>query len=159
MFLMKNKISETEKCLISIRMSYLRNEYSFSTKIFFTLLSIFIGFVYFIIKSNSGTPINEGGIAIIVFGVLIFFLQMYKTNANLKRMYNGIMGKVIHSKKLEDYMIEKDTIWDRILVGLSGAYFLFVLIIIISKSFIWSFIISLVFAIILFLSRINYKGD
>ena len=155
---MTKKIDDLEKNVIAIRKIYLNSEHSFSIKLFFTFLGIFIGFVYYIIKGPAVSLTSEDIIALMAAAVMIFFLPRNKNSSNLKRACNGMIKDIIESKNPKDYFIKPDSYWDRFIVGLTGAYFLFVVIIILFHNLLWSILISLVFAIYLFFSKFNYTN-
>ena len=150
-----NEINK-EESILDLRKIYLNSEHSFSTKMFFTLFSTLIGFVYFLITTQ--TTSTENLLGIIVFGVLVLFIQLNQNSSNLKRMCNKMIKKIINSEGLEKYVIEKDTPWDKILVGLTGGYFLFVSLLILTKSLGWSLIFGVILGIVLFFSKANYNG-
>ncbi len=141
------KINQIEKELINIRLIQIKEEPSFLSKTFFTVLSIIVGAIFLYFK--EGKPqLNNYWIAFFLFGVLIFILQVWGTKNDLRRVYDNLMGNVIKSNNLEDYRAKKRSWFDRVMFGISVGYFMFIILLLIGIHFKWSLIFALIFAVI-----------
>ena len=139
-------LEQREKEIIDLRKSHIKDESSFYSKIFFTVVSIVIGFVYLYIKGPD-FKLTEGWLALIIFGILLFYIQSWGLISDLRRLYNKLISNVIESDKLEDYNIEKRGWYYRITFGISVGYFVFVIILLLFKSLWWAFGLGIIFAI------------
>ena len=150
---MKNirEIDDTEKELINIEKSRIKDEHSFSSKTFFTIISIVIGgiFLYF---RNSCPIVKEPFVAFIFFGILLFVIQVWGTTSDLKWSYHNLMKNIITSKKLEDYLPKKKSWYQRILFGFSVGYFTFLILFILTKSVKISLIVGFIIGVIFIIS-------
>lgn len=142
-----NLLSDMEKEIIDLRKNQIRDENSFYSKTFFTIVTIIVGLLYVFIKKPD-FQLTVNWLALILFGVLLFYVQIWGMTSDLKRMYNDLLMVVINSQNLIDYKIKKSGWASKIYFGISVGYFVFVIILMVFRSFWWAIVSGILSAII-----------
>ena len=136
-------LSPREKELIDLNYNLIKEETSFSIKVFFTIVSIIIGAVGLYLKSGTST-FGSGFIVLISIGLSLFIIQTIMTVSDLRSDFNSLCSKIIDSDNLDKYKIKKSSLLKRIMDGLLVGFIFGISILVISNKL----LISIIFVII-----------
>jgi len=150
---MVRELSDREKELINVRLNWIKEDNSFSGKVFFTIISIAVGGLYLLFqKEISWTePLTKLIVGTIIFGFILFYIRVIISLSNIRFSYDGLMDKIIRSRNLSDYELKKTGEWTKVFDAFQIAYFFFVLIILFSSSLQISVITGILFWLALYL--------
>ncbi|PIN86269.1 hypothetical protein COV19_05665 [Candidatus Woesearchaeota archaeon CG10_big_fil_rev_8_21_14_0_10_44_13] len=150
---MVRKLSDKEKELINVRLSYIKENNSFVGKVFFTIVSIVVGGIYLLFQSgiNWTEPLTKLIVGTIIFGLILFWLRVIISLSNIRFSYDGLIEKIINSRSLSDYKIKKTSEWVKIFDALPIGYLSAVLIILFSNNLKTSLISGLLIGIVIYL--------
>lgn len=150
---MVRELSDREKELINVRLNWIKENNSFTGKVFFTIVSIAIGGLYLLFQKqiNWTEPLTKSIIVAIIFGFILFNIRVIISLSNIRFSYDELMDNIISSKNLSDYKIKKTSELTKIFDAFQMGYFFFVLILLFSNDLKTSLISGIAFSLVLYL--------
>ena len=94
---MVSELSDREKELINVKLSWIKENNSFVGKLFFTIVSITVGGLYLLFQKqiNWTEPLTKLIIGLIIFGLILFYVRVIMSLSNIRFYYDGLMDNII----------------------------------------------------------------
>ena len=147
---MVRALSDREKKLINVRLNWIKENNSFTGKVFFTIVSIAVGGLYLLFqKQISWTePLTKLIVGAIIFGFILFNIRIIFSLSNIRFSYDELMDKIISSRTLSGYKLKRTSGLTKCFDAFQIAYFFFILIILFSSNLTISLIGGILFWIV-----------